>query len=329
MPTQANNYPRITSRGILGDLMVAIGEARGLSWINKIAQVVNSDQEIEEYAWLGAPPSLRERIGELLLKRMRENTMAIRNRKYESSMLIPADWLKRDKTGQVQQKIAEQKRLILRHDASNLSTFITNGTGATSGLAYDGQYFFDTDHAEGSSGEQINLLTASQVTALNVGTATDPTPAEVCKAVLGVIGYMMNYKDDRGEITINDDAAEFLVMTTPALMNAFVPAFGGAVIANGTGGIDNPLVVASKVVDGFKVDLAINPRLAYTTQFAVFRTDAPAKPLIIQQEGDIEYSVLDENSDHYKKNDELVYITKRSCYWGFGPWQYAAHATMS
>ena len=45
------------------------------------------------------------------------------------------------------------------HWASLLSTLIVNGESAT---CYDEQYFFDTDHSEGESGTQSNVISAAK-----------------------------------------------------------------------------------------------------------------------------------------------------------------------
>jgi phage major head subunit gpT-like protein len=330
MAGQGDNTPRITSSGIMGQVYTQQELYTAASWIDRVAMRIPSNQEVEEYAWLGSAPKLREWIGPRIAKGLRENGMTIRNKKFEATMRIEADWIRRDKTQQIQMKINEFAAAPMDHDAENLSTFISNGTGSTNGLCYDGQYFFDDDHSEGSSGTQKNLLTSSEVGALNVTTAAAPTPYEVTKAVLGVIAYMMNYTDDSGNKRVNANAAEFLIMTSPALMPSFAPAFGASLINTGSGGVDNPLLAAQKVMDnGMKLSLAINPLLTYTTQFTVWRTDTLVKPLIIQEEVDVEYTVLGEDSDYYFAEDACQFGLKRICNWGYGLWQYAAHATLS
>jgi len=268
-------------------------------------------------------PAMREWIGGRQAKGFRENGVTIRNKKFEATLEILVDWIRRDKTGQIDIRIDELVVRCVEHWTKLLSTFIANGTGATSGLCYDGQYFFDTDHSEGDSGTQLNLLAAAQVGALDVAAATTPTASEAVKAILGVVAYMLTYKDDQGE-PINANAKNFLVMTSPNLWPYLAPAVVAEQI---TSGETNVIKMLEK--DGFRISLACNPRLTYTTQFVTFRTDAPAKPLIRQEEEPLKVSALAEGSDEEFKNDRHLYGVKAIRNVGYGMWQYASHSTLS
>lgn len=307
-------------RDIIGQFYNALQNARP-SWLDQAAMLFQSNQPSETYKWLGMAPQMREWVGSRMLKNLADNGLTIVNKEFEASLIIPIRDMQRDKSGQISVRVADLARRANDHYAKLLSTLITNGTGATSGLCYDGQYFFDTDHSEGDSGSQYNVLTSSQVAALNVGTATAPTAAEAVNAVLGVIAYMMNYKDDQGE-PINGDARNFLVMTSPALMAPFAAALSNPVVDSGA---TNTLVN----LDGFNISLAINPRLAFTTQFVVIRTDASAKAFIMQEERPIQAEWLGEGSDFAFDNNAYKFGVKASRNVGYGMWQYAAHATLS
>ena len=307
-------------RDIIGKFYAALA-ATAMGWTSKIAMLIESDQPSEEYKWLGMAPAMREWIGARMLAALRDSGMLIRNKDFEASIVIPKKDIRRDKTGQIDIRINDLARRANAHWAKLLSTFIANGTGQTSGLAYDGQYFFDTDHSEGDSGTQLNLLAAAQVPALDVTTATAPTPLEVSKAVLGVIAYMLSLKDDQGE-PINEDAKGFLVMTSPVLWPAFASAFSLPMLDSGA---SNILVN----LDGFTLEVVPNPRLTYTTQFATFRTDAVAKPLIMQDEFGIQSEFLGEGSDYAFDNNAYKFGVQASRNVGYGMWQYAAHATLS
>ncbi len=324
-----DNQPRITCEGIQGMFYHALNVYKGLSWVDRIAMRFDSTMEIEEYAWLGMPPAMRERLGKMIVKHMRENGMTIKNKEFEATLGISTNLIRRNKTQQIQMRVRDFARKATGHDAMNLSTFLVNGTGSTNGLSYDGQYFFDTDHRIGDSGTMKNLLTSSEVASLNVGTATVPTPAEVMKAVLDVIGYMLNYKDDQGDY-INAEANEFLVMVGTGLMGPFAQAFTGKTLDNGSGAIDNTLMAMDKIIDKFKISLAVNPRVnSWTDKFAIFRTDAPSKPLIIQEEVPLSMDVFDENSEYARLNKEALFVLERTGNWGYGIPEYAALATFS
>jgi hypothetical protein len=325
---QSSNTPRITSRGILGMIYYEIERYLGLEWVNDLAMTVTSDQEVEEIAMLGMPPGWREKMGGVLPKRLREYTMSLRNRDYDSALAIPEKWLRRDKTPQVRMRIRDHVKALVDHDVDMLSQFIAAGTGSTLGTAIDNQYFFDTDHVWGDSGAYKNLLTATEVPELDVGTPTKPTPEEVALAVFGMITYMMSYKDDTGRL-MNATATKFRVMTGLKLAARFADAFSNRMVSTGTGTVENPLRAIVKISDQIKIDLSINPLLSWTDKFSVWRTDVGFKPLIRMVERPPVASVLGESSDHYKKEDELLYIFKKSGYWGYGAPQYAALGTFS
>ena len=309
------------SRGIIGKFFVALQQYTGLSWIDLVSVLFDSDQESETYKWLGQSPVMREWIGGRQAKGFRENGITIVNKKFEATMDMPVDWIRRDKTGQIQVRINEMAQRAVGHYGKLLSTLIANGTGLTSGLCYDGQYFFDIDHSEGESGTQLNLLAAAQVPALTVVAPTTPTVAEAIKAILGVIAYMLGYKDDQGE-PMNSEAKNFLVMTSVTLWPYLVHAVLGE-------DADGSNVLKELKKQGFTVSVAANPRLTYTTQFVTIRTDAPAKALIRQEEEKLTVGAKAEGSEYEFDNDAHQYGIKAIRNVGYGYWQYAAHATLS
>lgn len=314
----------LSSRAVVGEFFLKLKQYMGSSWVALIAMYFTSDQESEEYKWLGMVPQMREWLGSRQAKGLREQGMTIRNKEFESTLDVPKRWLRRDKTGQLMIRIAEQARRAGGHWAELLSTLITNGTGSTSGLCYDGQYFFDDDHSEGDSGTQKNLLTNAEVPALDVATATAPTAAEAAKAILGVIAYMLCYKDDQGK-PMNVDARNFLVMTSPILWSHLC----GGILNPVAGGGDTNSLKALLDQSDFNVNVVPNPYLAYTTQFATFRTDAATKPFIMQEEVPLNMSVLGEGSDHAFKEKAYQYGVDATRNVGYGLWQHAAHATLS
>ena len=313
----------LSSRAIIGKYFARLEQMTGQSWIDLVSTQFDSDQESETYEWLGQVPAMREWLGGRHAKGFRENGVTVLNKHFEATVDVLLKWIRRDKTGQIEARLAELAQRTLSHWASLLSTLIANGTGATSGLCYDGQYYFDSDHSEGESGTQKNLLTATEVTALDVTTATAPTAVEAIAAILGVIAYMINYKDDQGE-PMNAEAKEFLVMTSTALWPRLAPA---TVATQVTGGETNVIKELEK--DGFRVKVVANPRLTYTTQFVTFRTDGPVQPLIRQNETEPEVKMKAEGSDYEFDNDAWRIGVDAWRNVAYGYWQYASHATLS
>ena len=51
------------SRAIIGKFFAALEQYTGLSWIELVSVLFDSDQESETYKWLGQSPVMREWIG--------------------------------------------------------------------------------------------------------------------------------------------------------------------------------------------------------------------------------------------------------------------------
>ncbi len=301
---------------------VALEDAARLDWSQRIGMKTGSDQASETYKWLTASPAMREWVGERIAKGLTENGLTIVNKTWESTLEFLTDDIRRDKTSQIDLRIADLARRSLTLERKLLSTLILNGSGNTSGLAYDGQYFFDTDHSEGDSGVQKNLLTATEVPALDVTTATAPTALEAAMAVLGVIGYMLGYLDDQGE-PMCEEAREFTVMTGKGLAPSFMAAVTQKVVA---GNVDNPLAQSQD----YKVSHVLNPRLnAWTTDFAVFRTDGVTKPFILQEEEALTIQIIGAGSEYETQNNKQLFGVKKVGNVGFGLWQFATKNTLS
>ena len=306
------------SRGIIGKFFAALEIYTGLSWIELVSVLFDSDQESETYKWLGQAPAMREWIGGRHAKGFRENGITIINKKFEATLDLPVDWMRRDKTGQIDIRIAEMAQRAVGHYGKLLSALILAGT---TGICYDGAEFFAADHTEGESGVQKNLLTKTDVPALEVVLETAPTAAEAIKAILGVIAHMLGYKDDQAE-PMNSEARNFMIMTSVALWPYMVHAVMGEPSANESN------VLKELKRQGFIVSVVANPRLNYTTQFVTFRTDAPAKSLIRQEEEKLSVGAKAEGSEYEFDNDAHQYGIKAMRNVGYGYWQYARHATL-
>ncbi len=315
-------FSGIVAEGVIGRFYNLLEQDLGGSWINKIAMLMKSTQETESYKWLGQVPQMREWIGGRLAKGLREKGLSITNKKFESTLEVDADDFRRDKTGQILIRAGELVERALAHWNGLLSDALLVGHST---VCYDGQYFFDTDHNEGASGTQLNELAATQVPALNVTTTTAPTPDEAAKAIMGMIAYMLAYKDDQGE-PMNEEARSFLVMCpTPSIWTACSQAIKSNSLDTGSGTRDNPLKG-----QGFNLDVVLNSRLAaLTEQIMLFRTDVRTGAMIMQEEEGIKLKVLGEDSDFYFDNDAFRFGTKALRNVGYGYWQYAARGTFS
>lgn len=316
----------LSSRAIAGDFYRKLEGAFDASWVSRVAFRQSSDQQHEEYRFLSMVPAMRKWSGQRQATRPGGNVIRIANEVWESSINIPVDDFRRDKTGQIAARIDDLSQRVVDNFDKQITQLIIDGDGSTSGLAYDGQFFFDTDHSEGSSGTLQNNIDSSDVSQLNVGSATAPTQSEMSEAIIGVIGYMLQYLDDQGE-PLNGGARSFLVLCPT---NLWGPAMGGVFNAATIGASG---AVASNVIkgSGFTIDVAANPRLNAdsTSIFYVFRTDGATRPFIVQEEVGVSLDALAEGSDYAIENREHLYTAEWIGGFGFGQWQHATRCTLS
>jgi phage major head subunit gpT-like protein len=306
------------SRAIIGQFYQTLAATALPSWVGGTALTVESNQESETYKWLGMTPALREWVGGRNAKGFRANGLTITNKVFESTLKISVDDLRRDKTGQIMARVDELAVRAALHPTRLLSDLIIAGESTA---CYDGEYFFDTDHAEGSSGTQSNKLAYDISDNGTGGTATAPTPLTIQRAVISAVSAILGFKDDQGE-PMNETAAEFTVMVPTPFVGATVTALTSATLSSTE---DNPLARGNI---GFKVVPAVNPRLTWTTKLAVFRTDGRVKPFIFQEEEGTKVDAVAEGSELEFSLREHHYGVSRICNVGYGYWQHAALVTL-
>ena len=300
------------SRAIIGSFFNELQQNLGASWIPGCSMEFLCNQESETYKWLGMSPAMREWIGGRHAYGLREQGVTIINKKFEATMEVLVDEIRRDKTTQVMLRVAELARRTNAHWASLLTTLIVAGTSTA---CYDSSYFFYTAHSEGDSGSQNNDLTGA------AATNTQPTSAEMEAAIMACIQAILGFKDDQGE-PMNEDAKEFMIMV-PAVYLA--PAVAATKNEFTSAGVSNTLVN----MKGFGINLVVNPRLSSGAIFYAFRTDAKTKALIRQSEEDVTIAAVAEGSELEFNEDKHHYGVKAIRNVGYGYWQHACVYTFT
>lgn len=304
----------LSSRAIIGEFYKTLEQNAGGIWIPSVSAMFDSNQESETYAWLGQAPAMREWVGGRLAKGFRENGITIANKTFEATLEVTLDEIRRDKTGQVMARVRELANRTNAHWAKLLSALIVAGEATA---CYDGQFFFDTDHSEGDSGAQSNDIT------YDAGTTTAPTAAEMESAILKSVEQILGLKDDQGE-PMNEDAMSFLVMVPPSFMAATAAALKNPVIVDSNGSRTNTI----SSMGGFAFQMAVNPRLSWTTKFATFRADGDVKALIRQEEEGVTMSAVAEGSELEFQENVHRYGVKAIRNVGYGYWQHACLTTL-
>lgn len=312
----------LSSRAIVGMYYAQLETPNSAAWIDGVSNLFNSDQASENYPFLGQVPRMREWLGGRNAKGLRTNDgITIKNVLYEATMEIALPDLRRDKTPQIQARIAEFAQEGDAHWGTLLSTLIIN---ATSTACYDGQYFFDTDHSEGESGTQDNDITVdiSALPCVVHGTVTAPSVEEMQQSIIKAIAQILSFKDDRGR-PMNSNARRFLV-TVP--VGLYIPAVA-AVSTLTTAAMQ--MNVNPNVLAGLNIDVQMLPELTWTDSFAVWRTDSPIKGLIRQNEYEVQVKVKDEKSEFAIDNNAIQIAIDASRGAGYGLWQRACYVTMT
>lgn len=308
----------LSSRAIIGEYYARLEQNPGMGWVDALSNLFNSDQESETYKWLGQVPQMQEWVGGRNAKGFLENGITIENLHFEATIDVLVREMRRDKTGQVMLRVQELADRTNSHWAKLLSTLILNGPSA---VCYDGQFFFDTDHAEGDSGSQSNDITTdiSALPVTNNGSVTAPSVGEMNHAIMKSVQTIYGFVDNQGE-PLNETAMSFLVMVPTTLFNVATAAVKNGLIDSGESNtIPN--------VD-FKVRVASNPRLTWTDKFATFRTDGLVKPFIRQQETDVQLKAIAEGSEMEFKEDKHQYGVDTWRNVGYGLWQGACLNTL-
>jgi phage major head subunit gpT-like protein len=311
----------LDSRDLIADFYPRLEAQKEMMWAADLAAKIASDSETENYKWLGQVPVMREWIGNRQEQVLNKFSMSLTNKKYELTLPISLDDLRRDKTGQIRVRVADMARRVATWPNTLLSTLITNGEAGTSGLAYDGQFFFDTDHNESGS-SQTNDLTSTEIPSANCSSADAPTATEAANILNEVAGYFMSYTDDRGE-PINQDTDNITIMVGSHLYRA---AFQQAIsLQNLASGATNPTFGGGV---GYKV--IFNPRLSNTAdKVYFFRTAPDMRAFILQEELPLQTQLLGAGSDEEFNNDRHVFGVKWIGAAGYGMWQNAIYVAIS
>lgn len=123
----------------------------------KIAMLAPSTTSQEVYPWLGQTTQFREWIGDRVIQNLGTSDFTIKNRTFENTVGVKRENIDDDTYGVYSPLIAQLGQDAKQHPDTLVFGLLKSGF---SGLCYDGQNFFDTDHpvvgADGSVGSVSN-----------------------------------------------------------------------------------------------------------------------------------------------------------------------------
>ena len=298
----------------------------GASWVDRICTQpypVSAAQRIYEDLFDVDP--VEESLDLNAVNDLIDRRITLTNQEYVQALNIFDQTMRRDATGQVMQRVQDAVRRWREHPAKLVSTLLTSGASASHWSGDNSQYFFDTQHADGSSGELSNIVSVTlsglPIPTDRLGTTTAPSGETLAWCVLKAAQRFASFKDTAGEPMFDPsrfmkgspDPVPLVVMVPTTLMAA---ASMAASEDNFPGG-------GSNFLKGYNVIVAANQRLdaSWTDKFAVAIGDG--KCFIRQQErAPFLSSYIGPGSAEYEQNGERHSWIYRGTYaYGYGRWE--------
>lgn len=128
------------------------------TFIDRLFYVIQSNAREERFAMLRGIPKMRQWVGDRRLKSLSEVSFSIEKKDWEASISINRDDLLFDRLGLVRGQVQALSRSFPRHYTDFVIDLLTNGFAR---LAYDGQFFFDSDHDRGDGTLYSNKVTGT------------------------------------------------------------------------------------------------------------------------------------------------------------------------
>jgi phage major head subunit gpT-like protein len=249
--------------------------------------------------WLGAAPQMREWVDEKRAIGLGNFAWSIVVKRYEASMDVDLDALRDAKFNPYEARLREMSANAARLRYNLLSDLIVGGAAA---LCYDGQYFFDVDHAERDSGTQSNKLAGTGTSQASV--ETDYYTAK---------SALMGFHDDKGAPLAPTDFRPLVwIPNNPTLEQRFRILQGASTISQ-----------TSNVLAG-AFDLVVDPRLTDPNDWFMFRSDGAMRPFIVVNREESAYrdNFASGTDDVFKRRKGMASVEARLAA-TYGMWQRA------
>lgn len=242
-----------------------IGMEQASPFYPEVCTQVTSQGADEKYGFMGAMPGMREWLGDREFQSLRAADYTLANKEYESSVKIEKNDIDDDRLSMYGPVLEQLGQEAAHHPDELLLSLITGGEAAA---CFDGQYFFDTDHAWGSSGTQSNDLSAT------AATGTTPTEAEFLTAYHAARKAMLGFKNDQGKLYIRPTVRplqKLILLVPPDLELVANQAINKQLVSSGETNIvlDKPTIVT---LGG----------LTDATKFYLFNLGQSLKPFVFQ-----------------------------------------------
>jgi len=281
----------------------------GQPWADLVMEI-DSNKDLETYAWLGAVPKMKEWLGERTVESLNQSKFTITNKLYESTLSIDRTAIEDDLYGQIRIKIQGLAYEAARHTEQMVFDIIKAGNTAGS-TCYDGQLFFDTDHSNAGAEYTTNQS--------NTGTTALSTAA-----VQAAIIVMRKVKDDKGlPMGINPTH-----MAVPVDLEWTAMEILESTYWPDTTGTSAYQKLPNNVLKG-RLKLIVSPYLTDTTDWFLFDCSRPIKPIVLQKRTGVEFTALEGQSEAGFMRDQFLYGVRERKAVGYGLWQLAFGSIVS
>ena len=276
----------------------------------QICTVVPSDGADEEYGILGNVPAVREWIGDRQFANLRGAKWTIENKKWEVSVAIEKDNIDDDRLGMYVPVLEQLGRRAMTHPDKLLFDLVNAGESTA---CLDGQFFYDTDHAWGDSGNQSNDLT------YNATDHTAVTATEFKAAYNAAVKAMMEFVDDAGELLndhIWDPTQQLVVVCSHALQQTAHDALTVAI--NATGGENKVITERPRIITSARYNSDV--------KFDLLKVDEPIRPFIFQARKPISRKMKGLDDAEFK---DVKFMADARYNTGYGAWWTAVRTTFN
>lgn len=109
-----------------------------------IAMTVSSQTNAENYGWMKDLPGMREWVGQRVINNLESAGASLANKPWEHTIGVDRDDVEDDRLGKYGLKFSQQGEIVARHPDDLVWGLLPKGFSVP---GFDGQPFFDADHA--------------------------------------------------------------------------------------------------------------------------------------------------------------------------------------
>lgn len=303
-------------RGVIAKVITTTPMSNG---INGLAININSMLPAggnERLDFLGTIGPMREWQGARQSAQPIEYNYTIQNRKFETGAVLPLDWIKNDKTGNVNQTFGQLGGRMQQWKAKMIADLINNATAGGLYVAYDKLAFFSASHVYGPA----QSVAVNNIVPFTTGAGPALITAyEAAKSLVKAIQQILGFLDDRGE-PINEDITA-LTVCVPLIANSqmaavFYQAINLPKLDTGSGSVDNPVFGIRQQVP--TISLITTPRLT-GNNVTIVNSTPNAVPFVFQENiGERLMTTKGAGSDYEHDHDAWEYGMKTVGAAGYG-----------